>query len=281
VQKSATSLVTATAHHAVVFLDLTSETSIPEQTVPEQAARSSVPPGEPVATCRAPAFAGPRAPRGTPESWLAATRAIDRPVTRARQAAQLGAPYRHQVAGRAGFLALLQAGYRLTRWARVTLVSPRDAEPLDVRMLELVAGDLAEARGLAPGRELEGAEAALRPSTFRDLLEIEPVLAAPRHELPARRRHRESTVVHLCGHGAAQGVMLGDGGAAEPLAGPQALPAMLREAGRPARILVLDACYGADQVRSILAHADCCLGRLGSVGETAASLREGGPRRAR
>lgn len=400
-QSAETEAIAPIEHPVILVLDLATENPIWEADL-----MRLIPGGAGAPVHRASEEGCPRSPRGTPDDWPRAARALDRLVARARGHERGGVPCRYWVTGRAGLPAFLYVGYLLTKHARVTLVSSRDAGPLDVldldrhregdppaavpflrlelppashdpvdaqlvvavrraiapallpgraqrfaahadgtldgstvgaavselatlagelaaraprrtrtgvyvagpatlaflvgrslspslvpdldvlqhrdgayelaleirrsRSIEIqtivfASGDTHETRGLSLGREFREIQDALRASEHRDRFEPHHVPAARPEDLAAAVRRYQPEVLHLCGHGAHAGVGVPDDDGASALLAPAALTTILKEASRPVRLVVINACHGADQLSAILGAAECGIGLVGAV----------------
>jgi len=111
----------------------------------------------------------------------------------------------------------------------------------------------------------------LAMSPHRDDLRFESRWAVSVDALMRHLLELDPAVIHLSSHGIGQTglVLQGEAGQWQPV--PARALAMIIEATAPnARVLVLNACYSADQADALCATVDCVIGMAGAIGDTAA-----------
>src|SRR4051812_23092751 len=84
---------------------------------------------------------------GTPPRWRPALDAIDRLIRSARRLVTAGSSCRFWVTGRAGLPAFVYLGWRLSKWAAVTIVhQPKDTSPVTVMPLDVAFPEVGSER---------------------------------------------------------------------------------------------------------------------------------------
>jgi len=148
---------------------------------------------------------------------------------------------------------------------------------------------------LALDREARAIHVELERSGYRDQFEFVTRSAVEPLDLLRELRKLRPTVVHFSGHGQmgsaaapsdgdtrrdikiGVGPQMGSGGlyfqapdGGAQLVSPSAIEQTFGAAGASVRVVVLNACYTADQADALLAHVDCVVGMSGAIRDDAA-----------
>jgi hypothetical protein len=158
-----------------------------------------------------------------------------------------------------------------------------------------LAANPADTDRLALDREARAVHVDLERSGFRDTFEICTRWAIRPLDLLRELRRARPVIVHFCGHGS-NGVVRepwsgplsrdppdipGDGEHGLYFSGPdghaQLVPAsVLQETfgavGSSVKVVVLNACYTAEQAHALTEHIDCVVGMPGSISDEAARM---------
>lgn len=138
---------------------------------------------------------------------------------------------------------------------------------MSTRILFLAANPLHSGR-LALDREHREVDAALRSAGLRDQVELQSSWAVRVRDLQTALLRYEPTIVHLCGHGLpADGIVLADDGSTA--SGP-ALASLFRAIGRSIQLVVLNACWSAEQAEAIASVGSSVIGMRRTVADEAA-----------
>jgi hypothetical protein len=138
---------------------------------------------------------------------------------------------------------------------------------MSTRILFLAANPLNSGR-LALDREYREVDAALRSAGLRDQVELRSSWAVRARDLQTALLRYEPTIVHFCGHGVpADGIVLADDGSTA--SGP-ALAGLFRAIGRNVRLVVLNACWSAEQAGAIAPVAGSVVGMRRTIADEAA-----------
>jgi len=110
----------------------------------------------------------------------------------------------------------------------------------------------------------------LKMAPYRDDFQFESRWAVTVDELMRHLTELDPTVIHFSGHGGSAGLLLQDErGCAQPIPA-RAFSMMLEAAARNVRVVVLNACYSAEQADALRARVDCIVGMAGAIGDDAA-----------
>jgi hypothetical protein len=120
-------------------------------------------------------------------------------------------------------------------------------------------------------KEIRAITEKIRASAHRDLLVLEPVLAARPDDLLQALNEHKPHVVHFAGHGSIFGqiVLEGNYGQPKPVT-PQAIRTLFTTLKDNIRIVILSACYSKAQARAITEVIDCAVGMSNTIEDQAA-----------
>jgi hypothetical protein len=111
----------------------------------------------------------------------------------------------------------------------------------------------------------------LRMTALRDEFQLESRWAVSVDGLMRHVMELDPTVIHLGGHGGADGgVVLQDESGRAQRVSAAALAMMIAAAGRNVRLLVLNACYGTRQAGALLSAVEAVVCMDGAIGDDAA-----------
>lgn len=121
---------------------------------------------------------------------------------------------------------------------------------------------------LALDREYREVDAALRSAGLRDQVELVSAWAVRARDLQSALLRHQPTIVHFSGHGArGDGIVLADDGITVP---GEALARLFKAIGRDVRLVVLNACWSAEQAEAIAAVVGSVVGLRHAVADEAA-----------
>lgn len=110
----------------------------------------------------------------------------------------------------------------------------------------------------------------LAMAAYRDDFRFESRWAVSVDSLMRALLELDPTVIHLSGHGVRTGLVLqGDLDHPQPVPA-RALAMIIKAAAPSARVVVLNACYSADQADALCVTVDCVIGMDGAIGDAAA-----------
>lgn len=119
--------------------------------------------------------------------------------------------------------------------------------------------------------ECDEIERELRMTQMRDAFQLESRWAVSVDGLMRHVMELNPTVIHLGGHGVAEGgVVLQDESSRPQTVPAAALAMMIAAAGRNVRLVVLNSCYGTRQARALLSAVEAVVCMDGAIGDDAA-----------
>ena len=131
------------------------------------------------------------------------------------------------------------------------------ANPKDTKQLRL---DL-EARQI---------QEALKLNENRDDFEIVTCLAMRVKDLQGALLKHQPNIVHFCGHGKTEGLVLEDESGFSKLVSESALGSLFESFRRQVECVVLNTCYSKAQAEAIYGHINCVIGMNQPISDTAA-----------
>lgn len=132
-----------------------------------------------------------------------------------------------------------------------------------------LAANPSDTHRLALDEEARAIHDMLERSRYRDF-ELVTRWATQPLDLLGELADQKPTVVHVSGHGAAEGLYLHQNDGRAALVPIDAIADAIATAGGSVRLVVLSACYSDARARALLAHVDCVVGMAGPVGDDAA-----------
>lgn len=150
---------------------------------------------------------------------------------------------------------------------RIGYQGPPGEGPAPIRILFLAANPIESGR-LDLEEELRGLEQELRGVRHRDRIELISGHAVRPDDLVRLVRQHTPTVVHFSGHGSTEGIALRHDDGRTTIVRQDALARLLMDRG--VRLVMLNACYSADQADALLASVPCVVGTTDAVGDEAA-----------
>ena len=140
-----------------------------------------------------------------------------------------------------------------------------------MKILLVAANPTASAR-LRIDEEVRAIEDKLRISKCRDVVEFCTKWATRPGDLQRALLEEEPTVVHFSGHGGGNlGIVLhSDAGTGERLVSSVALAQLFKVLKANIRLVVLNACYSAEQAKHIVEEIDCVVGMAETIGDDGA-----------
>lgn len=145
---------------------------------------------------------------------------------------------------------------------------PAPAAPLTLLFLAASPGDTDPLR---LDEEARAVDAAIRQAPFRDRFDLRSHWAVRVDDLQELLLRYRPAIVHFSGHGSSAGaIMLTDAQRGyAPVAAP-ALAALFGALQADVRLVVLNACYSAQQAAAIAEHVDCVVGMPDAMTDGAA-----------
>lgn len=120
-------------------------------------------------------------------------------------------------------------------------------------------------------RECAAIERELRMATRRDDVRFESKWAVGIDPLIQHLTVLEPTVIHFSGHGGGPaGLLLEDEQGQPQHVTARALTMIIQAAARRTRVVLLNACYTAEQAEVLRTQVDCVVGMDGAIGDAAA-----------
>ena len=107
-------------------------------------------------------------------------------------------------------------------------------------------------------------------SPHRDEFQIITESAVRVDDLTRFLSHHQPTIVHFCGHGETDGLVLEDNSGQMQLVSTQALAKLFDLFQEQVECVLLNACYSEAQATAIHQHIDCVVGMNQAIGDTAA-----------
>ncbi len=139
------------------------------------------------------------------------------------------------------------------------------------RTVLFLAANPSSSGQLALDEEARAIESKLRASEHRDAIRFRTRWAVRPDDLLHALNEDRPTVVHFSGHGAGVGgIVLHDEGGGDRLVSGNALSRLFAVMKDDIQVVVLNACYSAEQAREIVAVIDIVIGMGDSVGDDAA-----------
>lgn len=136
--------------------------------------------------------------------------------------------------------------------------------------LLILAANPRDTQPLRLGREARWIEGRIRESNAAGRFTIRSAWAVTVDELLYQLNSFEPNVVHFVGHGESGEIILETAsGASRPLS-QAALATIFSHFRQWLQLVVLNACYSADQAESLAEHADAVIGMTSAVGDAAA-----------
>jgi hypothetical protein len=121
------------------------------------------------------------------------------------------------------------------------------------------------------GEECAEIEREIKMARYRDQFRFESRWAVSIDELMRHLMDLDPAVIHFSGHGSGQaGLLLQDEQGRAQMVSGRALTMMVTTTARNARVVVLNACYSAEQAEVLRAKVDCVVGMDGAIGDDAA-----------
>jgi CHAT domain-containing protein len=126
---------------------------------------------------------------------------------------------------------------------------------------------------LALDEEARSIETKLRASNYRDAVRFRTRWAVRPDDFLQAFNEDRPAIVHFSGHGAgASGLVLHDGASGVRLVPAAALRRLFSTMKDEIRVVVLNACYSAEQADKIAEVIDCVVGMTDTVGDEAAKM---------
>lgn len=119
-------------------------------------------------------------------------------------------------------------------------------------------------------REIRAIDERLRLSKQRDQFRIEKTTAVRIDDLRRALLNDEPYIVHFCGHGETNGIMLENEEGHSVLVKPEALAGLFKEFANQIDCVLLNACYSANQAEAIGRHIRCVIGMNQAIEDGAA-----------
>jgi hypothetical protein len=134
-----------------------------------------------------------------------------------------------------------------------------------------LASNPADAVRLQLDEESRQIDLALREAEFRDLFVLEKHYAVRAVELPPLLMRYRPDIVHISGHGAADGqlLLMSEDGRSQPVP-PATLARLFALLKDKVRCVVLNACYSEPQAHAIAQSIDCVIGLSDAISDRAA-----------
>jgi len=139
-----------------------------------------------------------------------------------------------------------------------------------IRSVFIAANPLATNQ-LRLDEEIRAITAKIRASDMRDKLELISIWAARPDDLLQTLNQYSPQIVHFSGHGnESDEIILVDDFGNPKLVSEQALKALFTVLKRNIQVVILNACYSTQQVKTITSVIDCAIGMNGAIGDYAA-----------
>lgn len=135
------------------------------------------------------------------------------------------------------------------------------------KILILAANPEPERYGLRRlDEEVRDIDEVLRRAQMRDQFELEQRWAVTRRELQLAILNENPHIVHFCGHGSGEGLMLQDNAGQATLISTEALAGLFELLADCIECVVLNACYSTEQAKVICQHIKYVIGMKQPIG---------------
>lgn len=138
-----------------------------------------------------------------------------------------------------------------------------------IRVLFLAANPV-DTIPLALDEEIRAISQKIRLSEYRDLIEIISGWAVRPEDLLLLLNQHKPHIVHFCGHGNQQGIILKDNNGQSAIVRTDALKALFTTLRDNIRVVILNSCYSKPQAEAIAEVIDCVIGMNTAISDKTA-----------